>query len=323
MRQLLHWQYQHSAAQEPRPLLKLRLIMPWWFLAQPSVSEWHSMWWLVRCSRSMWFCVSLLAELLLKHSFAQGRNALCFPSHQQGDRSDPPVTLWQAWMKDFRNTTFTKKPTILWAACVLHQTYTQVTPWLQEQRHLQFPLLADAAQVEELLAHHLLPTHLVHGVEAEADSMAAQLLWLQLAEGDFVLEDGDGSFLHTRLPPLFLARHQNRVHLPGAHTAAVLVWDVPGLQDCGYQLLTWGFIGEDDIQVTTFADGLMGTVMSWSTVHSIVLLQTEGTSNTSTAAQMPLIPTPFKKKLFSSLVPASIGICCVKYGSHCFWKGQW
>lgn len=121
---------------------------------------------------------------------------------------------------------------------VFHQTYTQVTPWFQEQRHLHFPFLADAGQVEQLLPHHLVPSHLVHSVEAEANGVAAQLLRFQLAEGDFILEDGDGSSLHTRLSPLSLARHQNRMHLPGVHTTAVLVRDVPGLQDSGYQLLT-------------------------------------------------------------------------------------
>lgn len=140
-------------------------------------------------------------------------------------------------MKDFRNAIFTKTQTILWTPSVLHQTYTQVTPWLQEQCHLHFPFLADAPQVEQLLSHHLLPNHLVHGVEAEANGVAAQLLWFQLAEGDFVLEDGDGPSLHTRLTPLLLARHQNCVHLPGVDTTAVLVWDVPGRQDSGYQLL--------------------------------------------------------------------------------------
>lgn len=170
----------------------------------------------------------------------------------------------------------------------LPQTYTEVTPWLQEQCHLHFPLLADATQVEQLLPHHLLPHHPVHGVEAEANGVAAQLLGFQLAEGDFVLEDGDGPSLHTGLAPLFLAWHQDSVHLPGVHPTAVLVRDVPGLQDSGCQLLTRGFVGEDDIQVTTFADGLMGTVMSWHTVHFIVLLQREGRSKTSTGVQLPL-----------------------------------
>lgn len=171
---------------------------------------------------------------------------------------------------------------------VFYQTYTQVAPRLQEQCHLHFPLLADATQVEELLPHHLLPSHPVHGVEAEANGVAAQLLWLQLAEGDFVLEDGDGPSLHTRLTPLLFAWHQNCVHLPGVHPTAVPVWDVPGLQDGGYQLLTWGFIAEDDIQVTTFADGLMGTVVSWHTVHFVVFLQREGRRKTCAGVQLPL-----------------------------------
>lgn len=45
--------------------------------------------------RSTWFCVSLLAELLIKHSFAQGRNSLCFlpltDNFLSYNRSDPLV----------------------------------------------------------------------------------------------------------------------------------------------------------------------------------------------------------------------------------------
>lgn len=142
--------------------------------------------------------------------------------------------------------------------------------------------------MEQLLSHHSLTGHLAGSIQTEADSAGRHIPGLQLGEGDLLLEDRVGASLYACPAPLFLTGQQHYVNLPGVDTASVLIWEALCSHNGHCELLAGSSIFKDDIQVTTFRDGLRDPSWHLKIGPILFLLQTEEEiRNGNDNAQLP------------------------------------
>lgn len=145
----------------------------------------------------------------------------------------------------------------------------------REPESLSFPLLVQVAEAEQLLPHHSLVGHLAGSIQAEAGGTGSHVSGLQPGKGDLLLEEGVGSSLYACPAPLFLTEQQHYVNLPGVDTTSVFIWEALCSHSGYCELLAGSSVFKDDIQVTTFGDGLQDTRWHLKIGPILFLLQTE------------------------------------------------